>query len=122
MEKLKLSHTILYSKGWYVKNEVWEDLVKTLEADGLISLSSEAEVAGYMLNYISSHYEVIKKEFNCLSIAYMFEEVSKRQSWYFCSQEKAIILVCLSILSQLSKDMFEIVEADEKVLPLRTVF
>lgn len=36
MEKLKLSHTILYSKGWYVKNkEQWKDLVKTLAADGL---------------------------------------------------------------------------------------
>lgn len=26
MEKLRLSHTILYSKGWYVKNkEQWKD-------------------------------------------------------------------------------------------------
>lgn len=75
MEKLRLSHTILYSKGWYVKNkEQWKDLVKTLAADGLITLSNEHEVAAYMLNYISSHYEVIKKGINCLSIAYMFDD------------------------------------------------
>lgn len=120
MEKLRLSHTILYSKGWYVKNkEQWKDLVKTLAADGLITLSNEHEVAAYMLNYISSHYEVIKKEINCLSIVYMFDEVAKRQSWYQCSQDAAIIYVCLSLLSQLSKDMFEIIEADEKVLPIK---
>lgn len=119
MEKLRLSHTILYSKGWYVKNkEQWKDLVKTLAADGLITLSNEHEVAAYMLNYISSHQEVIKKEINCLSIVYMFEEVGKRQLWYNCSQDTAIIYVCLSLLSQLSKNMFEIVEADKKVLPL----
>lgn len=119
MEKLRLSHTILYSKGWYVKNkEQWKDLVKTLAADGLITLSNEHEVAAYMLIYISSHYEVIKKEINCLSIVYMFDEVAKRQSWYQCSQDTAIIYVCLSLLSQLSKDMFEVIEADKKVLPL----
>lgn len=98
--------------------EQWKDLVKTLAADGLITLSNEHEVAAYMLNYISSHQEVIKKEINCLSIVYMFEEVSKRQLWYNCSQDTAIIYVCLSLLSQLSKNMFEIVEADKKVLPL----
>lgn len=120
MEKLRLSHTILYSKGWYVKNkEQWKDLVKTLAADGLITLSNEHEVAAYMLNYISNHYEVIKKEINCLSIVYMFDEVAKRQSWYQCNQDAAIIYVCLSLLSQLSKDMFEIIEADEKVLPIK---
>lgn len=119
MEKLKLSHTILYSKGWYVKNkEQWKDLVKTLAADELITFSNEHEVAAYMLNYISSRQEVIKKEINCLSIVYMFEEVGKRQLWYNCSQDTAIIYVCLSLLSQLSKNMFEIVEADKKVLPL----
>lgn len=69
MEKLKLSHTILYSKGWYAKSkETWKDLVKTLVADGLITLSNEGEVAAYMLNYISSNYEVIKKEINCLYV------------------------------------------------------
>lgn len=121
MEKLKLSHTILYSKGWYVKNkELWKDLVKTLAADGLITLSNEREVAAYMLNYISSNQEVIKKEINCLSIAFMFEEVSKRQLLYNCSQDTAIIYVCLGLLSQLSKNMFEVVEANKKVLPLKS--
>lgn len=66
MEKLRLSHTILYSKGWYVKNkEQWKDLVKTLAADGLITLSNEHEVAAYMLNYISSgYYDMTAKEMN----------------------------------------------------------
>lgn len=119
MEKLRLSHTILYSKGWYVKNkEQWKDLVNTLAADGLITFSNEHEVAAYMLSYISNHQEVIKKEINSLSIVYMFEEVGKRQLWYNCSQDTAIIYVCLSLFSQLSKNMFEIVEADKKVLPL----
>lgn len=49
----------------------------------------------------------------------MFDEVAKRQSWYKCSQDAAIIYVCLSLLSQLSKDMFEIIEADKKVLPIK---
>lgn len=72
MEKLRLSHTILYSKGWYVKNkEQWKDLVNTLAADGLITLSNEHEVAAYMLSYISNHQEVIKKEINSLSIVYL---------------------------------------------------
>lgn len=120
MEKLKLSHTILYSKGWYVKNkETWKDLVKTLVEDGLITLSNEGEVAAYMLNYISSNYDVIKKEINCLSIAYMFDEVVKRQSLFQCSQNEAIIYTCLSLLFQLSRNMFEVVEPSEKVLPLK---
>ena len=33
--KLKLSHTILYAKGWYEwSDDIIKDLTKTLEADG----------------------------------------------------------------------------------------
>lgn len=100
-DKLRLSHTILYSKGWYVRQkEQWKNLAKTLARDGYITLQTEHDVAGFLLNYISNHHEFIKKYFNCLSIAYMFDEVIKWKCWDSCSEA------------------FVIVEADETILPL----
>jgi len=51
----------------------------------------------------------------------MFDEVIKRQSLYQCSQNEAIIYTCLSLLFQLSRNMFEVVEPSEKVLPLKKI-
>lgn len=118
-EKLRLSHTILYSKGWYVRQkEQWKDLAKTLAKDGYITLQTEHDVAGFLLNYVSNHYEFIKKYYHCLSIAYMFDEVIKRRCWDSCSEDAAIIKVCLGIFVPLPREAFEIVEADETILPL----
>lgn len=34
-KKYKLSHLVLYAKGWYKKSDnIWEDLIKILELDG----------------------------------------------------------------------------------------
>lgn len=118
-EKLRLSHTILYSKGWYVRQKKqWKDLAKTLAKDGYITLQTEHDVAGFLLNYVSNHYEFIKKYYPCLSIAYMFDEVIKWKCWDSCSEDAAIIKVCLGIFITLPREAFEIVEADETILPL----
>lgn len=118
-EKLRLSHTILYSKGWYVRQkEQWKDLAKTLAKDGYITLQSEHEVAGFLLNYISNHHDFIKKYYPCLSISYMFDEVIKWKCWDSCSEDTAIIRACLGIFVPLPREAFEIVEADETILPL----
>lgn len=118
-EKLRLSHTILYSKGWYVRQkEQWKDLAKTLAKDGYITLQSEHEVAGFLLNYISNHHDLIKKYYPCLSISYMFDEVIKWKCWDSCSEDTAIIRACLGIFVPLPREAFEIVEADETILPL----
>lgn len=119
MEKLKLSHTILYAKGWYKKSKnIWKDLVITLAKDGLITFSTEHEVAGYMLNYISSNYDIIKNEFHNFSIAYFIDEIEKKKLWNNCNQDAAIIYVCLSILHIFRRDNLDICEPNSEVLPL----
>lgn len=44
MEPLKLTHTILYTKGWYKINETVKDLIITLRSDGYTA-RNEKEVA-----------------------------------------------------------------------------
>ncbi len=52
--KFKLSHTILYAKGWYLKtDDIWEDLEKVLLLDDYSAINRD-DVFTILLNAVSN--------------------------------------------------------------------
>ena len=50
-QKFKLTNLVLYSKGWYKKEELWSDLKKILELDGYTPFSN-FDVYSIILNNV----------------------------------------------------------------------
>jgi len=75
--KFKLSHTVLYSKGWYNKtDDIMEDLKKSLILDGYSDMIDSKNVVSIMINRFNdlnfSLYDILStiSEDNCYRVGY----------------------------------------------------
>ena len=100
---------VLYSKGWYEKSgNIAEDLDIIFQKIYGYSDSDEKAIAHKMLMVLDRLYEEKNIKFDSNSHLHCFvglyEEISRYMWLYDISRDMALIMVVLSILSQLSKD------------------
>ena len=128
---LRITHTILYSKGWYKRTNIWEDLKATLKCDDyepfdnrdIISiLVSRFDSLPYQqyTHSLSSITEGISKG-QCWKHGYYTKDFKWNKNWEECPEwdyDEAIVRYILSVFSSLNKDEFLVKEPDyEKCLP-----
>lgn len=126
LEKLKLSHTIMYAKGHYIHTNIVNDLIETIKKDWLLELSTTKEVADFLINYLTVNFEMFRKNHNSLSMSGFFNDVMNRTKSYPGGEDYfiiedyylSIIKTILSYMLYIKKDEFEIVTPDNDVLPI----
>ena len=98
---------VLYAKGWYEKIDLYEDLGYLLSKIYGWTPKKDDELAYFMLNVIERIYEEQDKKFSSgylCSFASFWNEVNKYSDIYECTYNRAIILLVLSRLQELTKD------------------
>ena len=131
MEKIKLSHVVLYSKDWYKKTDTVEDLKKCLTADGyggeffneddiIILLLNQMEFIDDSGVALSDFHTAIKEE-NCWSYGYCTDKNMKLLSTAYDKPydfNTAVILWCLSAMRNTLTKNYVIVKPNFDVLPM----
>lgn len=139
--KLTMTHTILYSKGWYKRNHkrygihhnaiCWEDIIKTLTADGYIVRNKKECLQ--VLNYVISNTSLIKQTSNlqfledispnrCHMIGYYTKDYKHRlyyEEYVDYNQDDAVCYFFLSKLRHLCKDKWVAKAPKKGVLPFK---
>ena len=76
MQKIMISHTVLYSKGWYKKGNIWKDLIKTLECDGYTPFDK-----GDILGILMSSFDKLNPEKYFRRINEIVSGISPKECW-----------------------------------------
>lgn len=98
---------VLYAKGWYEKIDLYEDLGYLLSKIYGCTPKREDELAYFMLDILERIYEAQDKKFSSgylYSFASFWNEVNRYSDIYECTYNRAIILLVLSRLHELSKE------------------
>lgn len=141
MEKFKLQHTVLYSKGWYKKynskgkrKNIWDDLRLTLEMDGYIGTfigdspeQLKNRIAYLLVNQLerlpitgqvrtlTNFFESIK-EYNCWKYGYYTKNNSHLRKDLNDKPEydynEAVARYCLSIFCNLDRKEWNVCKPD----------
>lgn len=130
MEKIKLSHVVLYAKDWYAKTNTVEDLKKCLTADGYGGeFFNEDDVITLLLNQmeyiddssvgLSDFYNDIREE-NCWHYGYCTDKNIKFFSEHYepYNIKTAVILWCLSVIRFTETRNYVMVKPNFDVLPM----
>lgn len=130
-----LSHTVLYSKGWYQRGDLWKDLQKLLEADGYTmweSVPNKHRIANLIVRQ-SERLENVR----AFSLSEFFSGIQDENIWkrgYYTNTNagsiitkedlatydycEAVVRYCLSVFGDLKNDQWKKQLPDyEKVLP-----
>lgn len=135
MEKLKLKHTILYAKGWYIRSEnIWNDLKNVFVADGYVCCSTQKDIFEIVLynldNIPYSSTSVLTDIIEGISPDTCFKSSYFTTDYYFSKREEkeklptydfktAILYYFLSKLRFLNSEFHEeLPTLDKKVLPV----
>lgn len=121
---MDLKQTALYAKGWYQKNDLFEDLKKTFKADGY-QPSFKSDIIQIMVNEITP---VICKDIKSFTFD-LLSDLHPLNTWKvgYNTQgsinynfEDAVIHLFLSRLRSMDKDQIGDVEPDYNILPKST--
>jgi hypothetical protein len=116
MNKIKdfpFNDIVLYSKGWYERGDIVEDLTYLLSEVYGWSPKGEDQVARMMMRVLDRVYKDLDVPRDCCGRWYdthsAFEdEVDKRMHFYNITRGIAIIQLVMSILLSLTKDEIEL--------------
>lgn len=120
-DKLKITHTILFCKGWYVHKHhtydtLWEDMKPYIEKDDYFAPQSLKDTVLFLINKIDQHKDLFD---DCRlrenPLFYVFSEIERRQFIYNECKDNvwaAAFGVCYGLLQTLSKEAFEICKPD----------
>lgn len=115
-DKLKITHTILFCKGWYVHShhtydKLWEDMKSYIEKDGYFPPQSLKETVLFLVNKIENHKDLFD---DCRlkenPLFFVFTEIDRRQFLYEECKDNvwaAAFGVLYGLLQGLNKDAFE---------------
>ena len=99
---------VLYAKGWYQRSEdLYDDLGYLLSKIYGWKPTKDYEIAQFMLNILERVYELQEKKFSSgylCSFASFWNEVNRYADLYECTYNKAIILLVLGRLQELSNE------------------
>lgn len=98
---------VLYAKGWYERIDLYEDLGYLLSKIYGWTPKRDDELAYLMLNVLERVYEEQDKKFSSgylCSFASFWNEVNRYSDIYECTYNRAIILLVLGRLLELSKE------------------
>ena len=98
---------VLYAKGWYEKIDLYEDLGYLLSKIYGWIPKRDDELAYFMLDILERIYEAQDKKFSSgylCSFASFWNEVNRYADIYECTYNRAIILLVLGRLQELSKE------------------
>ena len=110
--KFKITHTILFTKGWYEHehhdyNELWKDMLPFLNEDGYI-IETLKEVVELLSYQIESHREVISDcRWRNNPMSTLVQE-TRRYQWLYNLDDVwvAMFAVLYGVLSCLDRDAF----------------
>ena len=98
---------VLYAKGWYQKTDLYEDLGYLLSKIYGWTPKRDDELAYFMLDILERIYEAQDKKFSSgylYSFTSFWNEVNRYSDIYECTYNRAIILLVLGRLQELTKD------------------
>ena len=98
---------VLYAKGWYEKTDLYEDLGYFLSKIYGWTPNRDDELAHFMLDILERIYEAQDKKFSSgylCSFVSFWNEVNRYSDIYECTYNRAIILLVLGRLQELTKD------------------
>ena len=116
VDKFKITHTILFCKGWYVHHhhtydKLWEDMKPYIEKDDYFAPQSLKDTVLFLINKIDAHRDLVDDcRIKTSPLSYVFNEIERRQFIYDeCRNDVwvAAFGVCYGILQGLSRDAFE---------------
>lgn len=130
-----LQHTVLYAKGWYKRNDFWEDIKKCLTADGY---SGDIMDASDCANVIFNQFQKLEHRGGYHDTWNILSGITDSEIWKYGFHTKtnfggrikdaellpeysyymAIVHYCLSYFVQIDRNEFNVCEPDAKVLPL----
>ena len=148
MEKFSLQHIVLYAKGWYKsynskgkRKTIWDDLKILIEADGYLGFN-EGDSLEQTKNRISyllvSQLQRIPLTGSSRTLSDFFESIKPHNCWKYWGYDtkqncwsgkpkedlpdwdinEAAVRYCLSHFGNLSKNEWNHIKPDKKVLPL----
>ncbi len=132
MDKFTLQHVVLYSKSWYSRNDIWDDMRACLSADGYSGgIMSNKDIRSVILgqferltntntNRLTVFVDEIQ-ESNCHRYGYFTKNNSSLGSHNNIEYDldEAIVRYCLSCFRYMENNCWEICEPDfNNVLPI----
>lgn len=130
MDRLSISHTILYAKDWYEQRDLFSDMQKVLTADGHY-VESISDCLYVLLNALDkwnprfitpSNLVASCNPGNTWKYGYLTKKSQtpmKTKTQVKYDYFTAVLLYILSKLRYLDKDQFVFTEPDKNILPLK---
>lgn len=116
---LRLSHTVLYSKGFYIESDnLFQDLCNTLNADGYKNINNYSDIAATLLAHcdIANMLETI--QYSTISGI----DVIVKHTYSECTTFIAIIKYCMHLMRHLDNKTWVSVTLNSDVLPINPRF